>query len=607
MFKSIYSWLERNLFNTLTKKLVGNFLFLGLLQSASIFIIYRNQIRIRELLVTEAVDPTLAAKINDASQLAFSQIVLLHGIAALIFIVMIFFLRHLIVRPVRMLFEIFADLGWARGDLSVSIPSISHDEFQQLSENYNTFLARLRRVFVHMRQMGMNIAVNSANLAVHIRMAEDHAQNQEKLAESIFKHSRESLHSLGSMADHAQKIFTSTSKNLDGAKASYAELEEVRAQVDEMSHMIERYSTTITDMDEKSQDIQNFVNLIRSIAHQTSLLSLNAAIEAARAGEAGKGFAVVAREVRNLAEQVNDANSKISDKVSAMLGELGRSSVEARSISEFADSTREAVQSSCTHFRSMIDDFENNSAQLEGITQSVNQLQAANQDITANMSNINQLSRQVSGLMTESTNYAEDLRDETERLQEVVTHFKTGEGYLEKIIVRVSTLRDEIQHKLQEMYSNRRIDIFDQNYRLVEGTDPAKYTTAYDEFFERELQGSYDRILDELRGSIFCLCVDINGYGATHCSKYSRPSTGDYETDLLYSRDKRIFNDPVGIRCARNTNPFLLQTYARDTGEVLSDLSMPIMIEGRHWGGIRYGFNPQVLLDQELQQLQLHQ
>ncbi len=599
MLKALYTWLEKTFFNSLTKKLVGNFLFLGLLQSASIFIIHQNQQRISRLLNESAVDQALAAQIHSASQHALSQIIMLHGIAALVFIAMIFFLRHLIVRPVRMLFEIFADLGWAKGDLSVSIPSISHDEFRQLSENYNTFLARLRSIFVHMRQMGMNIAVNSATLANRVGLSAANARNQEQLADAIFSHSRESLQSLGSMSNHAKEIFTSTSRNLEGAKASYQELEDVRAQVGEMSSMIERYSTTISDMDEKSQDIQNFVNLIRTIAHRTSLLSLNAAIEAARAGDAGRGFAVVAREVKNLAEQVNEANSKISDKVSAMLQELGRSSEEARSISSFAESTREAVHSSCEHFRFMIEDFERNSAQLEGITLAVNQLQAANRDITEKMSDINELSRQTSDLMGEATESAEGLRGETEKLQAVVAHFKTGEGYLENIIARITMLRDEFRENLAELFLQRQIDIFDQGYRRIEGTDPPKFKTVYDEVIEREFQARYDRILEELDGSIYCLCVDINGYGPTHNSKFSHALTGDYETDLLYSRDKRMFNDPTGTRCARNTNPFLLQTYARDTGEVLSDLSLPVMIEGRHWGAIRYGFNPKILLERE--------
>jgi len=50
------------------------------------------------------------------------------------------------------------------------------------------------------------------------------------------------------------------------------------------------------------------------------------------------------------------------------------------------------------------------------------------------------------------------------------------------------------------------------------------------------------------------------------------------------------FNDPVGAKGAKNQKPSLFQTYVRDTGEILADLTMPIMINGRHWGGVRIGF-----------------
>ncbi len=88
----------------------------------------------------------------------------------------------------------------------------------------------------------------------------------------------------------------------------------------------------------------------------------------------------------------------------------------------------------------------------------------------------------------------------------------------------------------------------------------------------------------------------MNGYAPTHNSKFSQPLTGDHEVDLLASRDKRMFNDPAGGRAARNRETFLLQTYMRDTGEVLSDLSLPILVDGKHWGGLRVGFDPGVLL-----------
>ena len=66
----------------------------------------------------------------------------------------------------------------------------------------------------------------------------------------------------------------------------------------------------------------------------------------------------------------------------------------------------------------------------------------------------------------------------------------------------------------------------------------------------------------------------------------------------VFSRDKRIFDDPTGQRSAKNANPFLLQTYARDTGEVMSDLSLSIYIEDQQWAAVRLGFNPVVLLQE---------
>jgi methyl-accepting chemotaxis protein len=73
--------------------------------------------------------------------------------------------------------------------------------------------------------------------------------------------------------------------------------------------------------------------------------------------------------------------------------------------------------------------------------------------------------------------------------------------------------------------------------------------------------------------------------------------TGNYENDLVGNRTRRIWDDPTGQRAAKNTQPLLLQTYARDTGEVLSEINLPIMVDGRHWGNIRVGCDSNVLLE----------
>jgi methyl-accepting chemotaxis protein len=599
MIRSFYVFLEKSLFNSLTRKLVGNFLFLGAIQSLSILIVWRNQKVIRTILSGPAPDTEAIGRIEALLDLTIFHLFGLHALAAVVFVVLVLFLRHLIVRPVKMLFEIFADLGWAKGDLSITIPSISHDEFRQLSENYNTFLAMLRDIFLRLRRMGLNIAVQTAALATKIARSSASARRQEELAGEILNTSRESMQALEEVAVNSADIHASTARNLETARASFAELEEVRSQVVLMKERIEGYAETIARMDAQSKDIQNFVGMITSIAQRTGLLALNAAIEAARAGESGRGFAVVAKEVRSLADRVNEANNSISEKITGMLDYIHTSTDEARVILGYSEQTGTAVTSACNQFRGMIGDFERNSLRLEGISLAVNQLSAVNRGVYEKVSTITGLSHEVTMHMEESAFMAGVLKQETEQMQGIVAHFKTGEGYLEEILVQASAFRDEMAGRLESLLTNRQIDIFDRKYQQIPETDPPKYRTNYDRVFEQEVRPSYDRMLQQTRGGIYCLCVDLNGYGPAHNTCFSQALTGDHQTDLVQSRDKRIFNDPTGRRSAGNTDTFLLQTYGRDTGEVLSDLSLPIVIQGRHWGAVRLGFDPRVLMDEE--------
>jgi methyl-accepting chemotaxis protein len=73
--------------------------------------------------------------------------------------------------------------------------------------------------------------------------------------------------------------------------------------------------TTIGSLGRSSEEIEDVIALITSIAAQTNLLALNATIEAARAGEAGRGFAIVANEVKDLASQTQAATEGIRTRV----------------------------------------------------------------------------------------------------------------------------------------------------------------------------------------------------------------------------------------------------------------------------------------------------
>jgi methyl-accepting chemotaxis protein len=98
-------------------------------------------------------------------------------------------------------------------------------------------------------------------------------------------------------------------------------------------------------LQQSSQAIGNVVNLIASIARQTTLLALNSTIEAARAGEAGRGFAVVASEVKALAVQTQQATEEIARKIEALQRDATDSIASMQRISQSIDAIRPVFES----------------------------------------------------------------------------------------------------------------------------------------------------------------------------------------------------------------------------------------------------------------------
>lgn len=133
-------------------------------------------------------------------------------------------------------------------------------------------------------------------------------------------------------------------------------------------------------------------------------------------------------------------------------------------------------------------------------------------------------------------------------------------------------------------------EIFDSNYRPLPGTNPQKYTTKYDSYLEKIITPLEDAFLKD-EEIVFAVLVDRNGYLPAHNSKFALPQSGDIEKDTASSRSKRIFNDPVGLAAAKNEGEFLTQDYKRDTGEKMLDISVPVRVQGKHWGAYRIGFS----------------
>jgi methyl-accepting chemotaxis protein len=136
-------------------------------------------------------------------------------------------------------------------------------------------------------------------------------------------------------------------------------------------------------------------------------------------------------------------------------------------------------------------------------------------------------------------------------------------------------------------------DLFDVNYVPIPGTNPQQFRNRALDFLEHNLPAIQEPILSLDSAIVFSAAVDHNGYLPVHNKKYSAPQGADPVWNNANSRNRRIFDDMTGLMAGRNTAESLSQTYPRDLGgghvALIKDISAPIFVRGKHWGGLRMG------------------
>jgi methyl-accepting chemotaxis protein len=354
----------------------------------------------------------------------------------------------------------------------------------------------------------------------------------------------------------------------------------------------EAAAANMAHLQDKARRIYGFTNAISEISARTNLLALNAAIEAARAGEQGRGFAVVAGEVRQLAQRTKEA----TDEISQMVREINEQAEKAtKGMSSLSVGVKEAA-SNVEKVHGLLSNIETSSGdsqqKIDEIARVSREHVETAQVIATAITQIRDSMLSTDGELPRVTGSAMALAERAEVIAGAL-----GES-------DVATPHDAIRHAAQRAAAEvgklfeqaiasgkiSREALFDRHYQQIAHTNPPKYSTRFDTFTDQALPPLQEGLLQAMPQLAYAGAVDNNGYFPTHNKKFSQALTGDYDHDIVHNRTKRIFSDRTGKRCGANTRPFLLQTYKRDTGEVMHDLSAPIYVEGKHWGGFRIGY-----------------
>ncbi|WP_341664734.1 methyl-accepting chemotaxis protein [Vibrio sp.] len=329
-----------------------------------------------------------------------------------------------VVKPIDEMAKVLKQVD-VDSDLTLRVEDGSQNELGVIGTTINKVLVSYATTITKINQVNSTISqISEAIQGItqrNITMANQ--QNQEmEMAATAMEEMTAALSNVAQSTNMAEEYAGSAEKEASTSKQVF---DKTTSEFGQLEGEFFNTAEIIQQLAEESNNVGNVLDVIKAIAEQTNLLALNAAIEAARAGEQGRGFAVVADEVRSLAQRTQDSTGEIEGIIQTLQEKAKQSTVMIQSSSEKMQSTREnmgvANDALGTIQGSVIEIHKLNTS----IAAATEEQLTVSDEISGNLSNINNLSSD----MNESINQLEpivlDLTRNVDDLNGAIHHIRT--------------------------------------------------------------------------------------------------------------------------------------------------------------------------------------